>query len=109
FAARTVGRWNQKSAPWYSLEPPFVMRETCAPDERPNWAFGFAVTTRNSSIASAFKRSTVLVDGLRLDASLLLVLPIWFDCCSLMSTPSSVTFAWSAREPVTASSLVTPG
>jgi hypothetical protein len=85
------------------------MSETCAPDERPNCAFGFAVTTRNSSIASAFNLSTVLVEGLALAASLLLVLPIWFDCCSLMSTPSRVTFAWSAREPVTAPSRVTPG
>ena len=53
----------------------------------PVLAFALTVVTRNSSIASAFKRSTGV--------------PTALVCASLMSTPSSVMFDWSLRAPAT--------
>src|ERR1043166_7719286 len=57
-AVVAVFRLAKKSAPCHSLLPLFVTSAIWAPEDRPWFAFAFVVVTRNSSIASAFKRIT---------------------------------------------------
>src|SRR5690242_21595752 len=52
-----VGRWYSYADPWKRLVPPLVTSETCAPEERPESALEFVVTTRNSCSESRVVRS----------------------------------------------------
>ena len=85
-AVNAVLRLNSKP-PVERICPLLVTRLICAAEDRPSSAFAPTVTTRNSSIASVFSRSTGA--------------PISLVSASLISTPSSVTLDWSLRPPAT--------
>src|SRR5437773_12003944 len=61
FAVKIVLRWNSKADPCHEFVPLLVTRLICAADDRPSSELAFTVTTRNSSMASEFSRSTGLL------------------------------------------------
>src|SRR5260370_13426047 len=93
-AVKIVFLWDSNNAACHWFVPLLVISDIWAPAERPCVALGLAVTTRNSSTASAFNRSTGALMSL--------------VCASLISTPSRVIFDYSLRAPLTFPARVPP-